>query len=63
MCQKSNRVENLKVTEENVKVYMEEKTVSSLAVDKMKIMSFGLMIHCQFHRYFNYFNSIDWQIG
>lgn len=40
---------------------MEEKTVSSLAVDKMKNdnYEFGLMIHCYLYRYFNYFNSID----
>lgn len=43
---------------------MEEKTISSLAVDKVKNENYelGLMVHGYLHRYFNYFNSIGWQI-
>ena len=54
---KSNQAENVKVTEENVKFYTEEKTNSSLAVETIKMMSLGLMSQCYLHRYFDYFNS------
>ena len=54
---KSNQAENVKVTEENVKVYTEEKTSSSLAVETIKMMSLGLLSQCYLHRYFDYFNS------
>ena len=47
---------------ENVKFYTEEKTNSSLAVETMKMMSLGLMSQCYLHRYFDYFNSTDWQM-
>ena len=59
---KSNQAEDVKVTEENVKFYTEEKTNSSLAVETMKMMSLGLMSQCYLHRYFDYFNSTDWQM-
>ena len=59
---KSNKAENVKVTEENVKFYTEEKTNSSLAVETTKMMSLGLMSQRYLHRYFDYFNSTDWQM-